>query len=193
MKKFLSIFMLLVLCLGLVACGGGQDDVPEGYQQISDDDVAYRFYAPLDWNNNSSGSIDSVYYSPSDPSMVMVSFYAPDSEQADIDTYWATVEQEYKTLYTDYTHLSSEQIEIGQGLQTEGNQEEQTENGQAKKAIPAIQHTFTAKIGGVEYKIMQVITGHGKHYYTITYMSSPENFDSHLEEVNEMLKVFKFK
>lgn len=177
MKKFLSIFMLLVLCLGLVACGGGQDGVPEGYQQISDDDVAYCFYAPLNWNNNSIDSIDSVYYSPSDPSMVMVSFYAPDAEQADIDTYWAAVEAEYKTIYTDYTHVSSEKVELGQE--------------DYKRS--AIQHTFTAKIGGVEYKIMQVITGHGKHYYTITYMSYPENFDSHLEEVNEMLKVFKFR
>lgn len=169
--------MLLVLCLGLVACSGGQDDVPEGYQLVSDDSVAYRFYAPLSWSVNNTDMIDSVYYSTSDPSMVMVSFYAPDSEQADIDTYWAYVENEYKTLYTDYTLLSSEMVEIGQE--------------DYKRS--AIQHTFTAKIGGVEYKMMQIMTGHGKHYYTITYMSSPENFDSHLEEVNEMLKVFKFR
>ena len=49
MKKTLYLLtLLLVLCLGLVACGANQDDeIPEGYQQISDDGVAYRFFAPL--------------------------------------------------------------------------------------------------------------------------------------------------
>jgi hypothetical protein len=157
-----------------VAGGANQDDgIPEGYKQVSDDSVAYRFFAPLDWSVNSTDSIDSVYYSPSDPSMVMISFYAPDSEQADIDTYWASVEEQYKSLYTDYTPVSSGNTVLGKRT--------------------AIQHTFTAKIGGVEYKMMQIITGYGKHYYTMTYMSSPENFDLHLEEVNKMAEVFLFR
>ena len=165
--------MLLVLCLSLAACGSNNDEAPEGYRLVSGDDVAYRFYAPISWSINSSGSIDSVYYSPEDPAMVMISFYAPDSEQADIDTYWEATESEYKKLYTDYELVSSGESTLGKSK--------------------AIQYTFTAKIGDNSYKIMQRIAGHGQHYYTMTYMASPETFDAHLEEVQKMADSFSFR
>lgn len=172
MKRTVSfIIVLLVLCMCFASCKA--NDAPEGYQLISSDEVAYRFYAPMSWSVNSAGGVDSVYYSPSDPAMVMVTFYTPDAENADIDSFWASVENEYKTTYEEYTLVSSGSATLGKRN--------------------AVKYVFTAKIAGVEYKIMQLISGYGNHYYTMTYMASPETFDAHLDDVDGMATEFVFR
>lgn len=174
MKKTICLLLSILICCFALASCGEDSDVPEGYKLVSENDVAYRFYAPTNWNINNQSSIDSVFYSAADPSLVMVTFYSPSEENADIDTFWTEIENQYKTVYTDYTLLEN------RAATTLG-----TRN--------AVSYTFTAKIGGADYKVTQVITGYGKYYYTMTYMSTPENYDSHLEEFHGMMSVFKFR
>ncbi|MBQ9080641.1 MAG: hypothetical protein IJY27_06175 [Clostridia bacterium] len=171
MKKIVSILVMLVLCLSLVACGS--DEAPEGYQLVSGDDVAYRFYVPTQWSLNNSGDVDSAYYSVSDPAMVMVSFYMPDNDETEISKFWSAVEEKYKSTYTNYTLVSEQASTLG--------------------GRNAMAYTFTAGIAGTDYKVMQLITGYGNYFYTLTYMASPETFDSHLEAVNGMAGVFEFR
>lgn len=172
MKRTVSVIVALVmLSMCMVSCS--QSTAPDGYQQVSGDDVAYLFYAPTTWSINSAGAVNSAYFSIDDPAMVMVTFYAPDSEQADIDSFWTYVEEQYKTSYQNYALVES-------GMATLG-----TRN--------AAKYVFTATIGGDDYKVMQLITGYGNHYYAMTYMASPETFDSHLEEVEAMAGHFSFK
>ena len=169
MKKVLSVILLVVLCMTLAACG--EPEAPDGYKLVSDEDASYRFYAPTTWNLNNSNGVSCVYYSATDPSMVMVTTYLPD--ESGLDALWATIEQSYKTTYTNYTFISKEATTMG---------------GRNAEAF-----VFTATIGGVDYKVKQIITGYGDYFYTMTYMSSPENFDSHLEALTGMAGVFEFK
>ena len=169
MKKVLSVILLVVLCMTLVACS--EPDAPDGYKLVSDENVAYRFYAPTTWNSNNSNGVSCVYYSATDPSMVMITTYLPD--ESGLTALWETIEQSYKTTYTNYTFISKEATTLG---------------GRNAEAF-----TFTATIGGVDYKVKQIITGYGEYFYTMTYMSSPENFDSHLEALTGMAGVFEFK
>ncbi len=172
MKRTVSFVMaLLFLCLCLASCSAS--DAPEGYQLISDDDVAYRFYAPMSWSVNNAGGVDSVYFSPSDPAMVMVTFYTPDAENADIDSFWAYMESEYKANYEEYNLESSGSATLGKRN--------------------AVKYVFTAKIAGENYKVMHLMSGYGNHYYTMTYMASPETFDSHMEDVDGMAAAFVFR
>lgn len=164
--------MAVICCLCLASCGK-KNDVPDGYQQVSDDDVSYYFYAPTQWSINSAGGVDSVYYSTTDPSVVMVTFYRPDTDEVELDKFWESVEAQYKSQYSNYELVSEEATTLGD------------RNARA--------FTFTAGIAGSDYKIRQIVTGYGSYYYTMTYMSTPENFDSHLEAVNGMASVFKFR
>lgn len=172
MKRTVSfIIVLVMLCLCLASCSA--NEAPEGYQLISSDEVAYRFYAPMSWSVNNAGGVDSVYYSPSDPAMVMVTYYTPDAEHSDIESYWAYVEGEYKANYEEYTLVSSGMAALGKRN--------------------AVKYVFTAKIAGVDYKVMQLISGYGNYYYTMTYMASPETFDAHLDDVDGMATEFVFR
>ena len=113
------------------------------------------------------------YYSSDDPSMVLISKYLPDADQSGITALWEIMENSYKTTYTNYEFVSKEATTMG---------------GQNAEA-----YTFTATIGTVNYKVKQIISGHGNYFYSMTYMSSPENFDSHLEALTGMAGVFEFK
>lgn len=172
MKKLICVLLAVVCCLGFASCAK-DNGVPDGYQLISDDKVAYCFYAPTQWTKNNVGGAYSVYYSTADPSVVMVTFYTPSSDEATLDDFWATVESQYKHQYTNYELVSDEMTMLGD------------RNARA--------FTFTAGISGSDYKILQIVTGYGDYYYTMTYMSTPEKFDSHLEAVKGMASVFKFK
>jgi hypothetical protein len=55
---------------------------------------------------------------------------------------------------------------------------------------PAKQYTYTAVIGGVEYKQLQAIVVKGAVFYTVTYTALPEKFDLHLSDVAKMIENF---
>ena len=162
----LAAVMLLSLCLGLASCGK-DPTVPDGYQLISNDDVPYRFYAPTQWSINTGTAGNSVYYTATDRSMVVVTSYVPDSGQETIDAFWAYVEGEYKAVYGDYMLVESAASAIG--------------------GRNAMRYTFTATIGAQPCKVLQVVTAYGNSYYMLTYTSTPENFDAHLEDVEGMI------
>lgn len=172
MKKLICAVLAVVCCLGLVACGSGET-VPDGYQLVSDDSVTFRFYAPTQWSVNNAGGIYSVYYSSTDRSMVMVSAYRPNEDELELDNFWASVEDDYERQYTNFELLSEEATMLGD------------RNARA--------FTFTAGISGGDYKVMQIVTGYGSYYYTMTYMALTENFDAHVEAVRGMASVFEFR
>ncbi len=172
MKRIASILLALIFCLGLASCAA-DPDVPDGYKLVSGDDVAYRFYAPLSWSVNEGTGWDSVYYSTSDRSLVSVTLYTPEPGQESIGEFWKYVEELYRKSYTEYTFIEEAETTLD--------------------SLPAMRYTFTANIIGTGYKVMQVIAPHGSYFYVITYTSVPEKFDSHMDEVEGMLGVFKFR
>jgi hypothetical protein len=175
MKKIISavsILLVIILSLGFAACSD-EAEAPDGYKLISGDDVAYRFYVPTSWSENTGASRNSAYYSTSDRSLVVVTFYAPDAGQTSIGEFWSYVENLYKTTYTEYAFVESAATTLG--------------------GVNAMSYTFTANIGGTSYKVMQVIAPHGNYFYMFTYTAEPGNFDLHIAEVNGMLGVFEFR
>lgn len=172
MKKLICVLLAALFCLGLASCAK-ENDVPDGYKLVSDDKVSYYFYAPTQWTVNNSGNIYSAYYSSVDMSLVMVNFYRPDSDEMTLENFWSSVETQYKRQYTNFTLVSEEAAMLGD------------RNARA--------YTFTAGISGEDHKVLQIVTGYGSYYYTMTYISTPDNFDSHLEAVKGMASVFKFK
>ncbi len=172
MKKFICIILALVCLTALVSCSKNQE-TPEGYKLISDENAAYYFYAPTQWVVNDGDGPDSVFYSEADRSIVTVTTYLALETIQTVEEYWKHVENSYKTTYAEYVL-----VESGDTMMGERN---------------AKSYTFTATIGGVSYKLRQIIAVSGDYFYIMTYMSTPDNFDKHIEEVNGMVGVFAFK
>lgn len=173
MKKITVLFIILTLALVFTACGKDAS-VPEGMQIASDEGVAYTLFVPSSWILTESSGIYGAYYSSSDRSSVTVSSFYPESDMASIDDYWSTCKASYEETYKDFNALT---------------EAEQTIWGD--KA--ALKYVFTADIDTVSYKFMQMIAVHNNMFYTLTYTSTPENYDSHFEDVDKMITEFVFK
>ena len=87
-----------------------------------------------------------------------------------VEEYFAECEARYKNIFESYTLLSTEDIKMD--------------------GAPAKQYTYTAVIGGVEYKQLQAIVVKGAVFYTVTYTALPEKFDLHLSDVAKMIENF---
>lgn len=170
MKKIFVILLVLVLFTG---CASQDPSVPDKMQLASRADVAYCLYVPKTWNVNLDSGVSSAFYSSDDPANISVMSYMPEGESMSIDDYWKFSEETYQTSFDNYTFVSSETTLLG-----------------GRKAGKYI---FTATVGGVESKLMQIIAAYNQMFYVFTYTASPETFDSHLEEVQNIADHFVFR
>lgn len=153
------------------------DDVeaPEGMKLVSDNEVAYRFYAPEAWIRDINNGQNFVYFSETDRSNVSMMGYEPeDPTNYSVDTYWTECKDKYTATLQDFTIIS------------EG---ETTLDGGAKKA-KVYEYSYT--LGGVQYKARQTVCVVGM-IYTMTYTALPENYDLHMEDVLKMEQAIHFR
>lgn len=152
------------------------DDVsaPEGMKIISTDEHPYRFFVPSDWKTNEKTEF-SAATAPNDSSNVSLQFHMePESEMyKEPSVYFEECEANYKKVFESYVKLSDENITMG--------------GKDAKK------YTYKIVSGGVEYKQMQAIVSKGGVFYVLTYTALPENFDTHLAEVEKMIAAFEIR
>lgn len=204
MKKISILVFSLLLCLSvLTACGGKDDFVPAGFQRISADEASYRLYVPDDWTAALSTGVTTAYVSDSDRSNVsFIVFELDDSiinvevggtEAASTDTavtvdpesgevpkittveeYWAYYESEFLKTFSDMTYSAK-----GENLLVSGEA--------AKKYV------YTATVTGQSYEFMQVVTIKDGAVYILTYTATVDNFDKHLEDVNEIIGYLELK
>ena len=150
------------------------DDVatPDGMKLISTDERPYRFFVPENWVTNNKTGFSAAYYSSTDSSNVSLQYLILDSFEMDktVEEYFAECEERYKKVFESYTLLSTEDI---------------TMDGVAAK-----KYTYTIVSGGIEYKQMQAIVERGSTMYVLTYTALPENFESHLGDVDKMIEHF---
>lgn len=171
MKKFVSIILLAALCLAMAACGK-DNGTPDGMQDVSGDGVAYSLYIPATWNP--SYDVDGGYYSQDDKSSVNVTSYYPDIDIPTIAAYWEKCKESYSATYGNFKVIEeAKEIVLG---------------GKA-----AASYVFEGEMAGQALKYRQIIAVHGDKFYTMTYTSTPENYDLHETEVQAIIDNFKFK
>lgn len=169
MKKIFSAFLAVVMMLALVSCG--DTDVPEGMKLASESNVPYKFYVPTAWVTQDGDNLSMAYYSVADQSSVQVLAYA---DSMTIDEYWAKCCEDYSKAFAEF--IPEEKV---------------VDTVLGEKA--AKQYTYTVKHSEKEYKMLQVVTSRDNLIYTMIYTSTPELFDSHIEQVEEMIEVFRFR
>ena len=148
--------------------------VPDGMKLVSDDTVAFRFFAPTNWISDDKNESCVVYFSESDRSNVSLLPYMPADDQTTIEQFWKDTELYYENNLSSYKLISTNtDVKLG--------------------GLDAVAYVYTYSVGGVEYKTMQTVTVYSTMIYSMTYTALAENYDAHLDDVARMAKELTFR
>ena len=165
----LALALSLVL-LPLSSCSKkGEYDPPAGWQAASDEQADFLLFVPDSWTVDFSTAAAGAYYSASDPSSVSVMAWELPNTDTTLDDWWAMNREELEKVFTNFN------------LESEENMTLTADNLYAKRYV------YTAELGGYGYRYMQVAALKGTAVYLFTYCSVEENYESHLEAVEDML------
>lgn len=177
MKRFISVLFVVLLCLlCLVSCSKKKEtDVPDGMVEAENKFVDYRFFYPENWLLDRNDGMISCHVSSDDASNVSVTAFAL-PEIKPLEQY---LEEEYMTYFKE--NFTDMQI-------VEDFTDTTLDTSPAKKIV------FTATVGANAYKFSQTLAlGRDGYIYIITYTSTPEAFDTHIENVEKIVSEFRFK
>ncbi len=146
---------------------------PEGMKLASDEGIEYRLFVPTSWVCDPNSGASEAHYPESGCPNITVTSYVPDTSMY-VSDYFLRCEEEYKKELPEYTRE-------GEGVERQIDGRE------------AYSYTFTAKVNGVEIKIMQTIFVYDSSFYTITYTALSDRFDHHMADVEKILNAFKFR
>ncbi len=178
MKKIIFALILISLVISVASCSGNNVDIPEGMQIVSPDDVSYNFFVPGGWIPTENNGIFGAYYSNTDKSNMTISTLYPTDQIMSINDYWTTLEESYKQTFKNFSLIES----------PENNKSNMIFGERA-----SFKYVFSADIDGESYKIMQILTVDGSLFYTFTYTSKADIYESHLSDVEKTLAEFTFK
>ena len=170
MKKLILIMLVIAMSLSLLSCANGEA-APEGMVDVAPDNEKYNFYVPQNWRTN-SGDIVGAYYSLSDRSNVSVMAYGGEHESS--EAYWNDFKLRAGNTFEKFEVITENEAKVIDDRN-------------------AMRYVYKMKLDGKEYQCMQTVTAFSNIFYVITYTSTPENYESHLEDVEKMLSNFDFK
>lgn len=191
MKKFLSFILALVIVAlsasVLSSCGDDESSVPDGMQLACDENTTdYLFYVPTTWKCDVKSGASTAYYSSSDTSSVSVMSFELNNADSNVDDWWKSFKSDFERVYENFK-LEEDKKAVLDGVEAHryvftGSLSHDNGSGEADSA---------------DFKFMQVAAMRTQglsrpQVYVFTYTSNPENYDSHLEDVESMLSFFKF-
>ena len=174
-KRVLALVIFVVLVFSLVSCTKDAY-APVGMKRITNKDIVdYTMYVPVEWTEDISTGIVTAYYSEKDRSNISVMAFDLDGDNLNmtVDEYWTDYKEDFIATFSDLA------------FEAEGE-------ATLVDKIAAKKYVYTATVTGVQYKFMQVVTITNGTVYVFTYTSTPDYYDSHLEDVNEILSYIEF-
>jgi len=178
MKQHLSVQSVLALgvCLvllvfSLLSCNNADGAIPDGMKLASGELNDFTLYIPEAWTADLySGSV-GVRYSTEDPSSVTVSSWELEDASMTVEQWTEMSKNEAVTSFADVETTDAENLTI------DGNY--------------AQSYTYTGIIGSSECRVLQVATVKNGKIYQLTYVSTPETYESHIDDVNAMVANMK--
>ena len=169
MKKTLLRLTVLTLAVFLLSSCNRKDPYapPSGMVAASDERASFCLFVPDGWVVDYSTAAAGAYFSPADPSSVSVMAWDLEHTDTSLDDWWTTNESELSLVFRDVVVESSENTTV---------------NG-----LYAKKYVYSASLGEFSYRIMQVACIQNTDVYLFTYTSTPENYESHLEDVDQIL------
>ena len=185
MKRSLCFLICILTSFVLILSGCSDSETPDGYQNVASDRESFYLYTPKSWVSNASGGTASAYYSSDDYSNVSFTCMVIDpGEMDELAEYKTITLAELETVLPDFKVI----------------EEETVEDALAEEVAPitiagreTITFEYECTLGGQTYKYMQAVTMKDDFFYIFTYTSLAENYDKHLDEVNQIVAYITFK
>ncbi|MDD6265071.1 MAG: hypothetical protein PUB34_02030 [Clostridia bacterium] len=194
-KNIVSLLICTAVIFVLVSCASTESDAPDGMKILDQASGSYTVYIPNEWVADMSSGFASAYASSTDRSNISFTAYTvpddaltPDGKYiSDAKSYWEYYENKLKDVLSDIKY------------ETYG--EETTEDGKSVAVnystvkldgLDANKYTFSAQLDGTDYKFIQIVCVHGTDVYIFCYTATEEAFDSHLDDVDKIVKNVRF-
>lgn len=172
MKKIAFLLAVIMLALPLASCSEDSDvKVPNGMQLCTNDVINYNLFVPKDWTQSISTGAVGAYCSNEDPTNVTVMAWNVDSSTT-LDSWWDGYVSDFKLVFDEMKLESKDNTTLG--------------------GVAAQKYTYTAKLGEYEYYYVQCACIHWSMVYVLTFTSSPERYESHLDELDQIIEYFEF-
>lgn len=170
MKKSIAL-CLVAAALMLTGCNS-DNEAPTGYKTASGEAADYTFFVPEEWTVDLSTGATSAYCSTEDPSSVSVMAWELPHTDTTLDEWWEMNLEDISLVFQNVA------VEEPENVTMDG--------------VYGKKYTYTADLGEFSYKIQQTAAIKGGSVYLVTYTSLTDTFDTHLEEVGNMLSFFTF-
>ena len=151
-------------------------DAPEGMKACFGDDVAYRFYVPVDWIIDMDSPIYAAYVKE-DRSSVSVVPYMPTVEHMSV---------------AEYFEMTQAQLEKQFGAGAMVYDEEKTHKEKLGSREATV-YEYSLTVGGTTYCYRQYIAAYRSMMYSLTYTATAEYFDRHTAELADIVAAFSFR
>ncbi len=145
---------------------------PEGMKIASSDVLEYRFYVPNNWICDPNSGVSETYYPESGKPNVTVTSFSPDAAMT-AEEYFSECDKQYKEEIEGYELISVSDRTV------------------AERAAKS--YAYRAQYGETKLKMMQTVFVYNQMVYSITYTALEDSFDLHMEDVETMLDVFRFR
>jgi len=173
MKKLLSlIFALLLTCTVLSSCKKNTD-VPEGMILASGESADYYLYIPDDWTVDLQTGATTAHVSSNDRSNVGAYSWMLEHTDDTVDTWHSQQLTDLEAGFANYTEESVRELTLD--------------------GVYAKEYVFTANLGAEARKYRQVAAVKEGYVYVVTYSSSPEFFDEHNSDFDDIIDQFRFR
>ncbi len=194
LSRLSRILLLLTLAVGMIlscaSCRAAENSwSPAGFKLASSDVVDYKLWVPEDWTVDLSTGVTSAYYSKTDRSNVTLVAFSlsgrndiptPSDEDTRSDAvkkFWDGYSADLLQTFPDLTYADDAAAD---GTRI------------VMDSVSARKFVYTATVTGTKYQFMQTITVHNDYVYIFTYTAIPEVYESHVEDVNNILRYFSF-
>lgn len=170
-KTALILAAVMLLSVVFTSCEKSDTSVPSGMQLVTNDVVNYDLFVPDDWIPSISTGAVGAYCSASDPTNVTVMAWNVDSSMT-LDKWWEQYRSDFDMVFDDFSLISQENVTVDE--------------------ISAQKYSYSAKLGEYEYYYDQYACIHWSMVYVITFTSVADNYESHLEDYEEIVSNFRF-
>ena len=173
MKKTIAVLLLVMMVLGVVACGK-QVEAPSGFQVASIDSDPFYLYVPNTWTSNASSGISSAYCSTA--GSVLVSAFAQKNEEGImLEQYTAKMLESFQRTLEDFV-LATKNFE-------------ETVLGSYK----AYCFDYNATSGDRAMVFRTYVSNYAEGFAVLTYSAEKDAFAIYEEDFDEIVSKFTFK
>ncbi len=177
MKKSVRITAAILAVLTVLSLSAGcakkDPEIPSGMKKASGEAADYIMYVPEDWRVDSSSLYTAAYYSSGDATSISATAYGMNYGDENVDDWFKGFMEEFGGVYTDVAEPTEEDAKLG--------------GADGKK------YTFSGTLNGQVYDYIVVAAIRQNYIYYITYTSTPEYYESHLDALDKVVTNFAFK